>query len=158
MHAGRSHPYHPNYWAAPAWFWPGHVPWKMKVSHQAPPDGLWDVLGDLVGAVSSAGVPSTDSSVIVYAMPLGVLPYGVGLQIELSRGGSFPSYTASWRSRLYYTGVLLGIGRANQSYPQTVVSIQEWTDTANVAGVVIGPPPLLTCVPANYVDGGSPWA
>lgn len=157
MHRGRRYPYLPVYWACPAWFYPGRLPWKFVIDGPGAASGAWSGVGPLASLVSDAGIPDSTGDSASYAFHVGFMPGGYIVTISLYRGGIFPHFSAEW-----YASLVSGLGAAatataTQAYPQTAVDLPAF-DSAEVAGSGIPcEAPAYHLRPATYGEGGSPW-
>lgn len=158
MHRGRPYPRHPTYWATEAWFWPGFVPWKMRLDAASNLGDPWDQIPAGFGGVSTAGHHDPKPLVIVY--DLLVLPGSpsLTLRVLLDRIGSSPDYQARWRCEIAYDWVtVISTAYLVQSYPQTAVAADVFTHCAPGAPYSYTGPVTLHLRPATYAEGGSPW-
>lgn len=158
MHRGRSYPFLPNYWTAPAWFWPGWVPWKLVLDGPGASSGPWAAVGALAARVSNAGIPDLPGDSVAYQFDLVPGPAGLTMTVTLYRGGVYPDLSAEWYASLVPAVGVGAIAFATQSYPQTVVDLPTFT-SAQIAGSGLPcAPPDYHARPASYAEGGSPWA
>ena len=157
MHKGRWYPFHPNYWSAPAWFWPGFVPWKLRAVDV--PIGV-TMFGCPAGTpivISDPGIPSDDSMVIDYFIPLagGCAMHWLGVTME--RVGGLGSFEARWTVGTEYWDGSREYQSMNQEYPQREVLSPVFSFT--IPPMEVGPPIVVhpRFFPATYAEGGSPW-
>lgn len=157
MHRGKSYPYHPAYWSAPAWFWPGFLPWRMVVEVASTNDPPWDQWATYGPTLQLPGVPSDDYGQMVYNFFMNPMYGNYTLKIFLDRAGDHPNYSARWTAKLWQSNILLATAYAFQNYPQTRVGIIAWDRTVPEPPYTSTAGPIITCRPASYEEGGSPW-
>jgi hypothetical protein len=158
MHRGNPYPYHPTYWATEAWFFPGYVPWKLRLAFYPnnPPPWLLFPFGQ--SYVTEAGVVDDPADTIAYTMRTIIDGALVILQIGLWKEVVNGTPWAVWGMELEVAGQLWSRAGAKQLYPQRVVACDEFDFSIPMPPYQNSDPPLLNIRPATYAEGGSPWS
>lgn len=155
MHVGRPYPYHPNYWATEAWFWPGFVPWKMRLQVFDNSDPPWGIYPSGYGEVSVPGMCSSNNKVITYEFQKQSPAYG--LILTLQRDIFEGRYVARWQLDLVSSVVTWGRAVELQTYPQRVVFNRTWQYVYGSIPYPVPRAPRYQFDPAAYHVGGSPY-
>lgn len=157
MHRGKIYPYHPAFWTAPAWFWPGFVPWKLRatVGDTLPPP--WNVLFDGLVSVSEPGEPSADYGSVEYLIPCPPLANLYQLVVTLDLHGTGANRSARWRMTIGQNGIGWATAFALQPYPQYLCKCESWDYTIPAPPYTSASGPDIVLLPATYAQGGSPW-
>jgi hypothetical protein len=157
MHAGRSYPYLPDYWATEAWFWPGFVPWKLRGSIAVAGPPLWNLLLVPWDAVSMPGMTVPDRTQVIYQFPLASMPGVTDLFVSMEMIATGGKDYGRWKAVLQNGSIQLAFAWLYQPKPQrTVNTLPDVFNTANVVPPTV-PQLQLVCRPATYAEGGSPW-
>lgn len=157
MHKGKTYPYHPDRWSALAWFWPGYIPWKMRmevVGVQPPP---WNVVVPGSNGISEPGYSLDDGQSMSYNFALQgddrIIEYVLTLD-RLSENGIF----ARWRLSIKpQDGSPWATAYALQPYPQLEVGLQSFDYSLPSPPYTSAAGPRIAMRPANYAEGGDPW-
>jgi hypothetical protein len=156
-HDGRSYPFNPEFWVAPAWFWPGFVPWKLHAKNLSPEFAPWDGIPLGWEGVSDAAVIDPAGAFIDYFFPQPVPHDSNTFRVRLSRLGDLPGATARWEIFCTAEGPVFAYAVVDQAYPQRIVFCPTWIDFEGFLGYGSGLGPFLECRPATYAEGGSPY-
>ncbi len=157
MHAGRQYPYHPDYWSTEAWFWRGHVPFKLHAETTDVTVPPFSIIPFPWSALSDPGQPSDDRKSITYEIAVFPPAAYPALIVTMDLLKSEPEWQARWRATLRDGGGAWGTAFLLQPYPQRVVLAERFDY------VVPSPPytgsqgPPIKLRPATYAEGGSPW-
>lgn len=158
MHRGRPYPRHPTYWATEAWFWPGFVPWKMKIAVGTLTVEPWNQIPPNFAAVSFPGFCQDPPTIISYEITVVGGSPPLTLRVYLERHGTFPDYKARWRVELAQNWIfVMSTAYALQEYPQRVISVDQFDYCAPVDPYEYTGPVAMSFRPATYADGGSPY-
>lgn len=157
MHRGMAYPYHPSYWSTTAWFWPGFVPWKMRMYIQGPQEAPWDAVLFNTWCVSEPGAPSADFSNIAYQFvyPPPVAPIYFALILDQVEGTGVKK--ARWRMSIGQQGNWWSQAFAFQTFPQREVKLEGFEYSVPVPPFTSVAGPSILLRPATYAEGGSPW-
>lgn len=158
MHKGHRYPFHPFFFSTEAWFWPGYVPWKMRLNVIGSPGPPWDALVDAQVVFSEAGIPSTGFQVIEYHFWLPQPPDLVSeAYLRMFKDEIDGVKYAVWEFSLFDGTSRYPTAWYFDSFPQRVVqrSGNPWWMTYDPLSIPTGP--NFQFRPANYAEGGSPW-
>lgn len=158
MHRGRPYPRHPTYWATEAWFWPGFVPWKLRLDTTVLYTEPWNQIPLDFGGISFPGYHDSKPLVMAYDFLILAGSPPLTLRVFLDRVGAFPNWKARWRCEIGRNWLTVeSTAYLIQPYPQLEVKadnfqycvpVPPYTDTAGVT---------LHFRPATYAQGGSPY-
>lgn len=158
MHRGNPYPRHPTYWATEAWFWPGFVPWKMRLDVTVNYGEPWNYIPIDFGGISFVGSHAPKPLVMAYDFLVIAGSPSLTLRVLLDRIGTRPNYQARWRAEIAYDWTtVLSTAYLLQSYPRTVVAADTFQFCVPVTPFTYIGPVTLHLRPATYAEGGSPY-
>lgn len=158
MHRGRPYPRHPTYWGTEAWFFPGYVPWKMRLDVTVNYGEPWNQIPIDFGGVSFPGYHNPRPLVMAYDFLVKPGTPDLTLRVLLDRIGVSPNFYARWKCEIggnytdvYSTAFLL------QPYPQKVVKADLFPYCVPLPPYTYTGPVTLHFRPATYAEGGTPY-
>lgn len=157
MHVGKSYPYHPNFWTAPAWFWPGWIPWKMHGTLSEPAGPPFSVMPFPWSAISTPGEASDDGTFVDYTLRLiegEEFPY---LALTLDRHEILGEPYARWRCQLRDGAGSWGTAFLLQSFPQKTIFCPGFEYVVPTPPYTGSAGPKIVFRPATFAEGGSPF-
>lgn len=156
MHKGKNYCFHPIYHAGRGWLWPGHPPWKMKLSQIGVSSPPWDIVNLTVPIISGIGDASGDPNQVDYVWtipnPWTVCHVTVTLDTVTVTGVDF----CRWRMTVG-NGSGWSTAFALQEFPQRVVLCDSWDYSLPNPPYLPSPVPLLRVEPATWAESGSPY-
>lgn len=157
MHVGKSYPYHPSFWGAPAWFWPGFIPWKMHGVLSEPCLPPFNIMPYPWENVSTPGEVSADGSYVDYTLRLfegEEFPY---LALTLDKVVILGEPKARWRCSLRDGQGSWGTAFLIQDYPQRQVLCPGFQYVVPAPPYTGSAGPKIVFRPATYDEGGTPF-
>lgn len=158
MHKGRTYPFAPHFWKGSGWFWPGYLPWKLKIFQPftlAPPP--WDQMPNPFEVISSGEASSDGQQFGLWYAHLGNLTAISDLIITAERILDPPDIFCRWKVEGTGDVGVVATAYALQAYPQYRVFVNEWSYSLPGPPDFSGVPPVFLIEPATYGEGGSPW-
>jgi hypothetical protein len=157
MHKGKHYCYHPEYWAAVGWFWPGYIPWRMKLIPVGAGDSPWDPSNITGSMLSWAGIPAIDRTSMAYKF-LGSNPYGpLAIDVTLDTVVISGTRLCRWRATIGNGSAGWGTAFALQVFPQTVCRLDTWDYTLPNPPYLPPSVARFQLVPAVWAESGSPY-
>jgi len=158
MHKGRTYPYLPEYFCVPGFFWPGFVPWKIKLvatSASKPPP--WSAIPLNYVGISGSGEPDSTANEVQWILDNTGLPFGYDFDFTAGPDLITGSGGIAMILNLNYLGNRISQAWDILPFPQYRFGINGF------ANITPPPPPPFTTglnmvvSVANYAEGGSPW-
>lgn len=128
MHKGKLYPYAWEYWAGEAWFWPGWLPYQMRLDTPSVIDDAWASIPTNATIISQPMEPLDDTyQQVSYIFALSGPPTFASLTAFLQRVKLSNTLYALWYVHLKRAGTLLKTAVAMQDYPQSRV-LCDWNE------------------------------
>lgn len=101
MHKGRSYPYDWYFWGTECFFWPGFVPWQLRVTNFPGVGYPWDQLSHISVACSIPAIGVPDRTQVYWEWPMGGVGGLIRVRVSVEKEMIYGRDWAVWNADAY---------------------------------------------------------